>query len=58
MEIILRGMGHHWVWVLSKGKKEIAESFNSYSRKASAKRAAENFIRDMEEGPGAINIKS
>ncbi len=49
MEIILRSddVGEDWEWILMKGKKEIANSSSWFTRKASAKRNAAIFLKNM-----------
>ncbi|HEC61063.1 MAG TPA: hypothetical protein ENI27_02285 [bacterium] len=59
MEIITFEDGiEHWIWVLMKGKKPIAKSYNTFTRRASAKRAAENVIRDIKSRYGKMKVTS
>ncbi|HEC61062.1 MAG TPA: hypothetical protein ENI27_02280 [bacterium] len=47
MEIILKGTGKRWYWRLMKGEKPIARSFGTFTRRASAKRNAAAFLKNM-----------
>ncbi len=60
MEIIITGMAKGFYWKLCKGNnsRPIAVSAMAFSRRTSAKRAAQNFLRDMEGWRTEIEIKS